>query len=67
MSCIIIQVLYLKKFLNLPKNKNLFYNNYNLTNDKDMKIETRNMLIEYFRPHNEKLYKLIGQKFDWDK
>jgi len=29
--------------------------------------ETREQLIEYFRPYNQRLYKLLGQKFDWDK
>ena len=27
---------------------------------------TRKELSEYFKPHNEKLYKLIGINFDWD-
>lgn len=26
----------------------------------------RNKLQEFFKPHNEKLYDLIGQKFDWN-
>ena len=32
-----------------------------------IKSETRKLLIEYFKPYNEKLYKLIGKSFDWDK
>ena len=32
-----------------------------------MKESTRDMLIDYFKPHNEKLYSLINKKFDWDK
>ena len=31
-----------------------------------MKKETRKDLIEYFRPHNKKLYSLVGRDFDWD-
>ena len=31
-----------------------------------MKNETRKDLIEYFRPHNEKLYELIGRDFGWE-
>jgi hypothetical protein len=27
---------------------------------------TRKELSEYFKPHNEKLYKLLGTTFDWD-
>lgn len=33
----------------------------------EMNPETRNLLIEYFKPHNKKLYKYLGRNFDWDK
>ena len=32
-----------------------------------MKEKTRDFLIDYFKPHNKKLYSLINKKFDWDK
>ena len=32
-----------------------------------MNKKTRDFLIDYYKPHNEKLYNLIGGKFDWDK
>lgn len=32
-----------------------------------MKEKTRDLLIDYFKPHNEKLYSMIGKKFDWDQ
>ena len=32
-----------------------------------MKKETRDLLIEFYKPHNEELYKLVNRKFDWDK
>ena len=32
-----------------------------------MNKKTRDFLIDYYKPHNEKLYNLIGKKFDWDK
>ena len=32
-----------------------------------MKTESRNELIEFFKPHNERLFKMINKKFDWDK
>ena len=32
-----------------------------------MSEKTRDFLIDYYKPHNEKLYNLIGRKFDWDK
>ena len=28
--------------------------------------KTRKLLIEFFKPHNERLFKLIGKKFEWD-
>lgn len=28
--------------------------------------ELRKRLVEYFKPHNEKLYQLIGAKYDWN-
>ena len=31
-----------------------------------MKKETRDDLIEFFRPYNQKLYSLIGKNFDWE-
>ena len=40
----------------------------NLKNVKypDMTNKTRKKLIEFFKPHNEQLYKLIDQEFKWD-
>ena len=32
-----------------------------------MNEKTRDFLIDYYKPHNEKLYNLIEKKFDWDK
>ena len=32
-----------------------------------MNEKTRDFLIDYYKPHNEKLYNLIEEKFDWDK
>ena len=31
-----------------------------------MDAQTRKQLIETFRPHNQRLYKLLGREFDWD-
>jgi hypothetical protein len=28
---------------------------------------TRAQLVEYFKPHNARLYELLGRRFDWDK
>jgi len=32
-----------------------------------MKSETRSLLLDYFRSHNNELFKLINKKFDWEK
>ena len=32
-----------------------------------MKNETRQILIEFYKPYNEKLYDLVNRKFDWDR
>jgi len=32
-----------------------------------MSPETRQRLVEYFAPHNQRLYELLGREFDWDK
>jgi len=34
---------------------------------KEMNHETETKLIEFFKPHNERLYKLLGKNLDWDK
>ncbi|MDE0090647.1 MAG: sulfotransferase domain-containing protein [Thaumarchaeota archaeon] len=31
-----------------------------------MRESTRKKLVEFYKPHNEKLYKLLGHSFDWD-
>ena len=41
--------------------------NLNVGNYKTMNKDTRKFLIEYFKPHNEKLSKLLQHNFDWDK
>ena len=55
------------KFLRLPE--------YNIKNTKKVNVskyekmdeETRNILIDYFRPYNKKLFEFLNRKFDWDK
>ncbi len=54
------------EFLGLPQ-FNYKYVHYHQQKYPPMKDETRRLLIEYYKPYNEKLYKLIGRRFDWDK
>jgi len=39
---------------------------HNVRKFPPMKQKTRDDLIEFFKPYNESLYKLINKKFDWD-
>ena len=41
--------------------------NLNVGNYKKMNEDTRKFLIEYFKPHNERLSKLLQRSFDWDR
>lgn len=41
------------------------YEKYNSTNDAKMSPDTRKRLEEFYAPHNQKLYDLIGKRFDW--
>lgn len=55
-------------FLDVPCWEPKKYERYN-SNSYIKRIDpaTRQYLIDYFKPHNEKLYKLLGVNFDWDK
>ena len=39
---------------------------FNVQNYPEMKSETRKFLQDFFRPHNEKLFEMIGRRFDWN-
>ena len=41
--------------------------NLNVGEYKEMNADTRKFLIKYFKPHNERLYRLLQRSFDWDK
>ena len=54
------------KFLDLPLN-DIEFTHYNSQKNPDIDPVIRKKLVEYFKPHNEKLYQLLGRRFDWDK
>ena len=62
-------MIYLKtlEFLNLPK---IDLKKYSVTGRKNesprMNPKLREQLIEFFRPHNKKLYEFLGTNFHWD-
>ena len=55
------------EFLDLPYFKIKDLTKQNKREYPPMKAETRKLLIEFYRPYNEKLYNLINQHFDWEK
>ena len=55
------------EFLEVPIQKISDLTKQNEIKYPKMKDSTREILINFFKPHNEKLYSLINQHFDWDK
>jgi len=53
------------QFLELPNYELEEFKKFNAGKYSDMKKETRKLLNEYFKPHNEELYKFLGTNFDW--
>tara|TARA_B100000953_G_scaffold99107_1_gene81383 strand:- start:1055 stop:2044 length:990 start_codon:yes stop_codon:yes gene_type:complete len=39
---------------------------FSVQNYPEMKSDTRKFLQDFFRPYNEKLFKMIGRRFDWN-
>ena len=54
-------------FLNLPYVEIDCYQKYNASSYSALKPDTRQSLINFFKPHNQRLYEYLGEKFDWDK
>lgn len=55
------------RFLELPAWEPDQYKSFNTGGDYEkMDTALRNKLLDYFRPKNEALFQLIGQRFDWD-
>ena len=41
--------------------------NYNTRQYPPMAPSTRQRLVDFFRPHNARLYRMLGRRFDWDR
>lgn len=54
------------EFLGLPAFRLPDYKNVTKNPYEKMRSETRKRLVENFRPHNKRLYELLGRQFDWD-
>ena len=55
------------QYLNLPDYKIKNTQRQKQKKYVPMNSQTRKILIEFFKPHNERLFKFIGKKFDWDE
>ena len=55
------------EFLDLPYFKIKDFTRQNRREYHPMKDETRKLLVEFYKPHNKKLFGMLGSKFDWDK
>jgi hypothetical protein len=54
-------------FLNLPYTPLKQLRRSNTGRYPKMEPATRARLVDYFRPHNQRLYDLLGTNFDWDR
>ena len=56
------------KFLQLPETGLPQFKKLNIGRYQEKMAEaTRARLIEFFRPHNQRLYEYLGRDFDWDR
>ena len=54
-------------FLELPPHDKQDFPKFHVASYSGMTPETRAKLVEYFRPHNERLYELVGIDFGWER
>lgn len=54
-------------FLDLPPLEREEYSKDNKGSYSDMDPSTRDYLIDYFKPHNERLQEYLGRDFGWDR
>lgn len=52
-------------FLRLPQWEPEHYKEHNAGRYGDMSSPTRQRLVDFYRPHNRRLFELIGEEFDW--
>jgi hypothetical protein len=55
------------KFLELPAVEIKDLTKQNKREYPKMKENTRDKLIDYFRPYNEELFRMLGRRFKWDE
>ena len=55
------------EFLNLPSWELKEYRKYNIANYSKIDTTMRKCLIDYFEPHNQRLYEYLGVNLGWDR
>lgn len=55
------------KFLQLPTKQKINFGKENVGKYDSMNLDTRKRLIEYYKPYNAELEKILKIKIDWDK
>jgi hypothetical protein len=55
------------EFLELPPHAIRRYRKLNSLSSGAMSPHTRHKLVQYFRPHNDRLYALLGRDLRWDR
>ena len=54
-------------YLNVPNFEISDIVRQNVGEYKKLDKSTRKFLVDYYRPHNKRLFQLLGKNFDWDK
>lgn len=54
------------RFLELPKHNFTNFSVFNRRQYSSMDPSTRKELVEFFKPHNKRLYKFLDEDFGWD-
>ena len=55
------------RFLELPRWEPKAHNNYGQAEYPRMEAKLRSRLVDYFAPHNRRLYEFLGRDFGWNK
>ena len=53
-------------FLGVPHHEINVSEKFNVGHYKEMNLSTKKFLKNFFKPHNEKLYKFLGRDFNWN-
>ena len=53
------------EFLGLPDHQLVIQKKYNTGKYDEMSSSTRQLLCDYFRPHNQQLFEFVEREFDW--